>query len=343
MLKHLAIALTSVLGIATALAEAQTPTPWRDPSPHRVTSVTVADGVDLEVLDWGGSGRDVVLLAGSGNSAHVFDDLAPKLVGCCHVYGVTRRGHGSSSRPPSGYDEQQMANDLLRVLATLKVERPVLIGHSAAGGEMTTLAREHSDRLGGLVYMDAIADLEDDPPADAEWLALQQKLPPGVNTPPSCGRVDRSTFEAFQTTFGCRLGFVLPVAELRQIFEDDGGRVGAARMPEWVSRAMGQGQAFRKNYSNIKVPVLALLQFASTTEAFLAAQKYQPKDDSEREAIDRFIARTRIVLGRWTSKLTGQVPNARVVNLGPVGHYLFITRESEVLQHVLPFLAERPR
>jgi hypothetical protein len=39
----------------------------------------VQEGVRLEVLDWGGSGRPLVLLAGGGDTAHVFDDFAPKL------------------------------------------------------------------------------------------------------------------------------------------------------------------------------------------------------------------------------------------------------------------------
>jgi len=39
----------------------------------------VDDNVKLEVLDWGGTGRPLVLLAGLGNTAHVFDDFAPKL------------------------------------------------------------------------------------------------------------------------------------------------------------------------------------------------------------------------------------------------------------------------
>jgi hypothetical protein len=106
---------------------------------------------------------------------------------------------------------------------------------------------------------------------------------------------------------------------------------------------MGQGQSFRKDYSNVRVPVLALLQFPSTTESFLAAQGYQPKDNSEREAIDQFVARTGVLVGRWTSKLTRQVPDARVVNLGPVGHYVFIVKEFEVLDHVRAFLADLDR
>src|SRR5690242_17473939 len=52
---------------------------WRDPSSHTVRLVTVERGVRLEVLDWGGSGKPVVLLAGGGNTAHVFDEFAPKL------------------------------------------------------------------------------------------------------------------------------------------------------------------------------------------------------------------------------------------------------------------------
>ena len=57
----------------------QAPDSWHDPSPHSVQFVAVAENVRLEVLDWGGTGRPVVLLAGGGNTAHVFDDFATKL------------------------------------------------------------------------------------------------------------------------------------------------------------------------------------------------------------------------------------------------------------------------
>src|SRR5580658_5149744 len=103
----------------------QAPAPWQDPSKHQVQFVTVAEGVRLEVLDWGGSGRPAVFLAGAGNTAHVFDDFAPKLTGICHVYGITRRGFGASSHPEAGYDNQRLADDVLQVLDTLKLTSPV--------------------------------------------------------------------------------------------------------------------------------------------------------------------------------------------------------------------------
>src|SRR5580692_10111606 len=112
---------------------------WHDPSPHTVQFVTVDENVKLEVLDWGGVGRPLVLLAGSGNSAHVFDNFAPKLTSEHHVYGVTRRGFGDSSKPDKGYDDQRLADDVLTVLDSLKISKPILVGHSMAGSELTTL------------------------------------------------------------------------------------------------------------------------------------------------------------------------------------------------------------
>ena len=84
---------------------------WVDRAPHLVRLVAVEDGVQLEVLDFGGSGRPVVLLAGLGNTAHIFDAFAPKLNGA-HVYGITRRGYGASSRPESGYDVARLGEDV---------------------------------------------------------------------------------------------------------------------------------------------------------------------------------------------------------------------------------------
>jgi non-heme chloroperoxidase len=59
---HLVVYL--VVALASRSAVAQTPTPFRDPSPHRTQFVAVEEGVQLEVLDWGGTGRPLVFLAG---------------------------------------------------------------------------------------------------------------------------------------------------------------------------------------------------------------------------------------------------------------------------------------
>lgn len=94
-------------------------TAWRiDSSPHSVQFVAVDDNVKLEILDWGGSGRPLVLLAGLGNTAHIFNRFALKLTPAYHVYGVTRRGFGASSAPVpanDNYSADRLGDDVLSV------------------------------------------------------------------------------------------------------------------------------------------------------------------------------------------------------------------------------------
>jgi non-heme chloroperoxidase len=154
------------------LYRATNETAWRDPAPHTDQFVTVDKDVRLEVLDCGGSGRPLVLLAGMGNTAHIFDRLAPKLIDQFHVYGITRRGFGTSSRPASGYSADRLADDVLKVIETLKLNRPVLAGHSVAGEELSSIGSRHPEKVAGLVYLEAAyAYAIDDP-------ALSCSLPP---------------------------------------------------------------------------------------------------------------------------------------------------------------------
>jgi non-heme chloroperoxidase len=149
-------------GIGQSRAEQ---TGWHDPSPHSAQFVAVGEKVRLEVLDWGGeepAGRSVVLLAGLGNTAHVFDDFAPKLTAAgYHVYGITRRGYGASlgygasSAPEFGYSADQLGDDVLAVIDALKLDRPVLVGNGLAGEELSSVGTRHPEKVSGLVYLDA--------------------------------------------------------------------------------------------------------------------------------------------------------------------------------------------
>jgi pimeloyl-ACP methyl ester carboxylesterase len=112
---------------------------WRDPSPHR-SGFIAANGIRLHYLDWGGNGEAIVLLAGLGNTAHVFDDLAPRLSDQFRVYALTRRGYGQSDHPKSGCDTATLVEDLRAILDTLGIERVNLVGHSFAGDELSGFA-----------------------------------------------------------------------------------------------------------------------------------------------------------------------------------------------------------
>jgi pimeloyl-ACP methyl ester carboxylesterase len=123
--------------------------------PTHVHFIEVEEGVKLEVVEWGGTGRPVVLLAGLGADAHVYARFSARLTPSYHVYGITRRGFGASSRPPAGYSADRLGDDVLAVLAALNLNRPVLVGHSIAGQELSSMGSRHSDKIAGLVYLDA--------------------------------------------------------------------------------------------------------------------------------------------------------------------------------------------
>jgi pimeloyl-ACP methyl ester carboxylesterase len=327
-----------VLTLASmALVAAQVPVAWQDPSRHTVQFVTVDNGVELEVLDWGGAGRSLVLLAGSGHSAHVFDEFAPKLTRTGHVYGITRRGWGASSQPSTGYDNQRLSDDVLEVLNALKLDRVVFVGHSAAGHEMTTLARQHPNRVIGLVYLDALGEIDSDPVLDAEWLALQRQLPPPAPRAPC--QEDRTSFAAFRASRQCTMGFPLPESEFRSTFATNpDGSVGPFKTPQAIHRAMGAGHQMSRDYSNIRAPVLALFEFPLTSLDQLRPEHPQPRNDEERALVLRFAALTKRILDRAPEKLMRSVPNARLVDLPGAGHYVFITKEDAVLREIVGFI-----
>lgn len=146
---------------ALTLMRATAKTAWVvDPSPHKIRLVPVEKGVKLEVLDWGGNGPPLIFLAGLGNTAHVFDDFAPKFTGRHHVYAITRRGFGASSVPPpvgDNYDSDRLGDDILAVMDALKIERPLIAGHSVSGEELTSIGTRHPEKVAGLIYLDAIS------------------------------------------------------------------------------------------------------------------------------------------------------------------------------------------
>lgn len=78
---------------------AQFQTPGSDRSAYTPQMIAVEPDVKLEVLDSGGTGRPLILLGGMCDTAHVFDTFALKLTANYHVYGITRRGFGASSKP----------------------------------------------------------------------------------------------------------------------------------------------------------------------------------------------------------------------------------------------------
>lgn len=146
--------------------------------------VTVEPGVKLEVLDWGGPengspARALVFLAGLGDTAHAFDDFAPRFTSRYHVYGITRRGFGASSQPaPTGanYSADRLGEDVVAVIDALHLNHPVLAGHSIAGEELSWMGTHDPAKVAGLIYLDADWDAFYDPARGDSWTDMLDVL-----------------------------------------------------------------------------------------------------------------------------------------------------------------------
>jgi non-heme chloroperoxidase len=147
----LVLIVASIFGVSTARAEDR-----QDASPHRIRFVTVQPDVKIETLDWGGTGRPLLLIAGAGGTAHTFDDFALLLKPHFHVYGVTRRGYVDSSRPRDGYDADRLGDDVVAVIHTLNIKMPILMGHSFGGQEVSDIATRYPALIAGAIYLDAV-------------------------------------------------------------------------------------------------------------------------------------------------------------------------------------------
>lgn len=143
--------------LAGAVAACGSPVAAQDSTVHAVQFVTVEPGVDLEVVDFGkpAAARTIVLLAGLGATAHAFDEFAQSLKTTYRVIGITRRGFGASSAPSTGYGADRLGDDVLAVIAALNLVKPILVGHSLGGEELSSIGSRHPDTVAGLVYLDA--------------------------------------------------------------------------------------------------------------------------------------------------------------------------------------------
>jgi non-heme chloroperoxidase len=326
-----------VLGLATgATCRAQESVPWHDPSKHSVQFVTVDDGVQLEVLDWGGSGRPVVLLAGLGFTAHVFDGFAEKLTDAYHVYGITRRGYGASSRPASGYTGQHRAEDDLRVFDSLKLVAPVVVGHSVAGDELSQLGIHHYERIGGVVYLDALHDGADD---WTDYDALCSKLPEAMQRPPTPSPSNLKSFSAYRDWRLLTQGVRVPESELRNQFaENPDGSVGSWKIPGYVPDAIMKGGS-KHDLSEIRSPALAFVAYDVPPQDQI--RKNHVTDPTERTIVEAvygtFVGMARIRI----DKINHSPGGARVVELWGADHFVFLSNEGDVLRELRAFLAKQ--
>jgi pimeloyl-ACP methyl ester carboxylesterase len=294
-----------------------------------VLSVSVAPDVHLEVLDWGGRGRPVVLLAGLGNTAHIFDDFAPKLAQTFHVYGITRRGYGSSSAPPSGYSTDRLAEDDLTAIDALRIAKPVVMGHSIGGEELTALGSRYPTRVAALIYLDAAYDRTS--AAFAQWNTVA-----ATARPPPPSSEDLRSYSALRSWYKRTAGIEPPEADLRaNSIPSPLSAVGVPRTPRFVSSAILAGLR-TPDYGAIRVPALAIYALPRSVKD-LPGYGTAP-----RPALRHLLQLQREQVRSNGAAFRSAVRSSQVIEIHGARHYLFLTDQAEVLRDVRRFIAGVP-
>ncbi|MFN2463290.1 MAG: alpha/beta fold hydrolase [Candidatus Dormibacteria bacterium] len=96
---------------------------------HRMVDV---GEISLHVAECG-RGDPVVLLHGWPENWYLWRKVMPALARDLHVFAPDLRGFGWSDAPPSGYQKEQLASDILRLLDELNIGPAWLAGHDWGG------------------------------------------------------------------------------------------------------------------------------------------------------------------------------------------------------------------
>jgi pimeloyl-ACP methyl ester carboxylesterase len=296
-------------------------------SSQREGFVTVAPVVRLHYIDFGGRGEVIVFLAGLGNTAHVFEQFAPRLTDRFHVIALTRRGFGQSSLALDGYDTRSLSEDIRIVLDSLRLRRVVLVGHSIAGDEMTRFAGDHPERVDKLVYLDAAYDR----------LAIRAMIDAHpLPAPPYPVLADITSLRSFSRYVSRVHGVTLPMGELRaqwQLASD--GSVVAEVTPIEVYLAILGGEE-SPDYTRVRAPALGI--FAVAREPGDVAPWLVPRSIDWAAVKELLVSVLNPFYDGQREHFDTEVRRSTVLRLNGANHYVFISDADRVERALRSFL-----
>jgi non-heme chloroperoxidase len=304
-LKNVMLWLIALVALSASVLHAQNRT---ESSAATTQFVTVEKDVKLEVVDWGGAGRPLVFLAGMGNTTHNFDIFASKFTPNYHVYGITCRGFGASSKPaPTGanYTADRLGDDILAVVDALKLKRPILIGHSFAGEELSSVGSRHPEKVAGLIYLDA-----------AYGFAYYDRTHPdmGVDMNDLKKRIDELQAGGLQNEQQFLLDMATSASQFAKSLQAY-NKLNASMPPPPprppIIAAMSYGE---HKYTEIHVPILAIFACPHNWDRVF---RNDPAAKAARVAADLASCSAQ------AHAFAAGLPSARVVRLPNADHYVF--------------------
>jgi pimeloyl-ACP methyl ester carboxylesterase len=293
------------------------------------------NGIRLHYLDWGGNGPALIFLAGMGSSAYIFNRFAPRFTDKFHVLALTRRGHGDSDYPETGYDADTLIEDIRQFMDGLHIEKATLVGHSLAGVELTHFAGTYPQRLDKLIYLEALDDRRKEQEIFAHDPLRNIEIKREVSTPPR-------TFEEYIAMVKRNVPAFAAIwsdlwdEEFAHAVKIDEEGIYVDRMPAAIENLLIENMIAK--YA--PKPVKAIIP----TLCFFGDRKRQLSDEyteEQKAAYDRFDRDVRKPFFNFViAEFQGRFPHAKIIVIPNGHHYCFIAQEDLVYEEIQKFLLE---
>ena len=260
------------------------------------------NGLRLHYLDWGGTGRPLILVHGLDRHAHTFDHVAPHFRSRFRVIAVDMRGHGESAWDPEArYAVEDYVRDMEGLVDQLKLTDIVIWGNSTGGRVAQVYAGLHPERVSHVIsedvgperprqiadsYQRRVTEEQAGWASEAEVAAQVRKANPGMP------EVNVATYVRYGTT----------------------------------RRADGR---------------LVWRRDPNIAKGFVVTDLWAPVSRITVPALYIIGGRSNIVPAETQEKLRATLPRVRIVTIPDAGHYPSEEKPPEVLTVIDSFLASR--
>ena len=146
-----------------------------------VERTATLNSLTLYYRDWGGSGKSIILLHGLASNSRIWDLVAPILASNSSVIAIDQRGHGKSDKPRGCYDFNSVTDDIAQFIIKMKIDNPIIVGHSWGGSVALSLAVRYPSLVSGLCFIDGGLIEISRVPGNTLELALDRMAPPVWN------------------------------------------------------------------------------------------------------------------------------------------------------------------
>jgi pimeloyl-ACP methyl ester carboxylesterase len=181
------LGILSLLSAAIAVAGPPPPANWKD-------GYVLSNGIRMHYWRTGGDGKIPLVMAhGSSDDGLCWTNLAKELEGSFDIVMIDARGHGLSDPPKPGDPVDVQADDLAGLIRELKLDRPIVMGHSMGSFAAAAFAAKYADVPRAVILEDPN-------------LARRMAAPAGANADPQARRAGvlaRNNLSEAELVAGC--------------------------------------------------------------------------------------------------------------------------------------------